>query len=138
MYWIITLLLSIWTLYVGLNAHNTPWDSIILLCWIAWPLYLTCILIYARQKSSDQPFWRCQHLPDYLLTGAFIPLVLGISYFNIKVTSNIQSEAITFEQNLLFVGFFSVALWCFTAIAVFIFYLVAKFKIKNKIQSTQQ
>jgi len=136
MYILITLILTIWTAYVGNKVSYGIWDTAILVCWISWPLYLTCILIFARQRGQTTKFWQFSQFADYLLAGAFIPLVLGISYFNYKLASNMQSEAMSFTENLLFVGYYSVILWGITGVSVFFFYLASKFRTKRNQQFT--
>lgn len=131
MHWIFTILLSIWTLYIGAKVSQGIWDAIILMCWITWPLYLCSILALAKHRSQKTSFWRLRMFSDYLLLGAFLPLVFGVAIFNIKLGNNLQSETISTTQNLLFVGYSSVVLWGVTAISVFLFYLASKVFLKR-------
>lgn len=138
MHLIISLLVSAWTLYVGLTVSHTFWDSFVLLFWLAWPLYLTNILINFRQPDADYPFWRLKSRYDCLLTGAYFPLVLGIIYFNIKLTLNSSNGAVSFAENAIFVGIFSVVLWGITGVSVFLFYLLSKVLLKDPVSTNKQ
>lgn len=127
MYIAITLLLSAWTFFLATQISYGIWDSIILVCWIGWPLYLVCILIYAKHRSYRLGYWKLRNLGDYLLLGAYLPLVLGIIYFNVQFASNAQNSAVSFAENLFFVGVFSVVHWFVTGLSIFLFYLLSKY-----------
>ena len=125
MYFGFAFLLSAWTIAVGLQAKFSLWDSIILTCWLAWPLLLVSILIRAREKSQQASIWRLRHKPDFLLVGGLIPLLLGQLIYNLSVTSNINAQA-TFTELSLYIGIFSVALWGVTGVFVFSFYILSR------------
>lgn len=127
----ISVLLSIWTLYLALQISDGVWDSIILVCWINWPLYLASILIYARHRPNLNNVWKLRDRGDFLLVGAFIPLVLGIVYFNLKLASNSRDVTVSFGENLFFVGVFSVAHWFVIGLSVLLAYFLSKYFLKN-------
>jgi hypothetical protein len=116
----------IWTIGVGISAKFGLWDSVILACWLAWPIVLVAILIRFREKNSRQSIWRFTSRNDFLLVGALLPLAIGQAAYNISVTSNINSSA-TFTELALFIGFYSVALWGVTGFSVFVAYLSWRF-----------
>ena len=132
MYWVLTILLSVWTLYISDAVSQGLWDAIVLTCWITWPLYLCCVLAFAKHRGQKTRFWRLKFFSDYLLLGAFLPLIFGIIIYNIKLSQNIQNESIPFADNLLFVGYSSVVLWGATAASVAVFYFASKVFLKQK------
>lgn len=94
---------------------------------------MVCILIFLRQRELKTKFWHLKKFGDYLLTGSFTPLVLGIAYFNFALDRNLQNPDYTFGQNLLFVGYYSVLLWGMTIISVFLFFIAYKINKKRKL-----
>ena len=138
MFWILAILLSSWSLSLGSNLSSGIWDSIILMCWVAWPLYLCTLLITLKHRGQETKFWQLKFFGDHLLLGAYLPQIFGLILFNIQLADNIGDEARSFEENLLFVGYYTVKLWLATALSVFAFYLVAKFRMKKTTKSASE
>jgi len=132
MYFIITLLLSVWAFVLAFQLSYGIWDSILLVCWIYWPLYLVSILIYAKHSSGLAGLWKLQSVGDFLLVGALLPLVIGVAYFNIRLTVDSQDAAVSFGDNLYFVGVFSVIHWLVIGLSVFVSYLCSKYVLKRR------
>lgn len=132
MHWIITISLSIWTLIIGSKVSFSHWDTFVLMGWMTWPLYLCSVLAFAKHRGQDSPFWKLRNLGDYLLLGAYLPLAIGIANYNIALDARLEIQDMPFEENLLFVGYYTVKLWLATAISVFVFYLASRFFLKRK------
>ena len=126
----IAVLLTIWTAYVSSAVNFSVKDGIFLVVWLAWPLYLTVILMHGHQKNANTRVWKFKTRTSHLLAAAFISLSIGLVAFNLSV-SKIMTESGDLVQNSLFVGFFSVGLWFFCGISVFIAYLISKVTLKN-------
>jgi heme exporter protein D len=121
-----------WTLLVSGEVSTGSWDTLILSLWIVWPLFLCSVLAYAKHRGQQLAFWRLSNFSDFLLLGAYVPLVLGVIYYNIQLPAKLLEANKPYEENLLFVGYYSVKLWLATAISVFLFYVASKIFLKNK------
>lgn len=125
MYLVLAVLISSWTVIVGLKANFGAWDSLILACWLAWPLFLVVILIRARENSSGVSIWKLSARSDFLLLGGLIPLLIAQVVYNLTVSSNIRADA-TFVDLTFYIGVFSVSMWGVTAVFVALFYAVSR------------
>lgn len=131
MLWILTITLFVWTLTIGREVSHGVWDAFILACWINWPLIFCNILAHAKHRSQATKFWRLKKFSDFLLLGAYIPLLIGIAIFNIVLTLKVQQHTVEFDEKFFFVTYASVLLWGATAVSVFGFYLASKFVRKR-------